>query len=84
MIGSQTFRYKALQNEKASALQPYNFLNPVWQLVADIIIFKADFTDMQLVGVGIVVAVYVFELVHYYCCTRGGDSKQDDALEMNA
>ena len=30
VIGSQTFRYKALQNEKASALQPYNFLNPVW------------------------------------------------------
>ena len=69
-ICSQTFRYKALQSEKASALQPYNFLNPVWQLIADILIFSASFTNMQMLGVGIVVMVYVVELFHYYCFGR--------------
>ena len=41
VIGSQTFRFKALQNEEASKLQPLNFLAPVYQLIADLALFAA-------------------------------------------
>ena len=43
VIGSQTFRFKALQHEESAKLQPLNFLNPVWQLIGDLAIFAAVF-----------------------------------------
>ena len=61
---SQTTRYKGLQHWEATKLQPYQFINPVVQLVADIIIFDAKFSSMQMVGILIVVSVYVVELIY--------------------
>ena len=44
VLCSQTLRFKALQNHKASALQPWAFINPVYQFIADTFLFGNYFT----------------------------------------
>ena len=63
---SQILRFKALQNHKASALQPWAFINPVYQFIADTLLFGNVFTFIQMVGLSIVVAVYAGKLVYNY------------------
>ena len=66
VIFSQTFRFKALQNEEASKLMPLQFLTPVYQLIADLALFAAVFDVWQLVGLSIVCGVFFFELIYNY------------------
>ena len=70
VIMSQTFRFKAFQNEETSKLQPLQFLNPVFQLIGDLAIFSADFNVWQLLGMAIVCAVFFVELVITWCCAK--------------
>ena len=63
---SQTLRFKALQNHKASALQPWAFINPVYQFIADTFLFGNYFTVTQMLGFSIVVAVYLCKLVYNF------------------
>ena len=79
VLMSQTFRFKALQNEQAAKLQPYQFLAPVYQLIADLAIFAASFSLWQIVGMTIVCSVFLVELI-YNCVvdySKKGDKSAD-------
>ena len=43
-ILAQTFRFQALRNHTASALQPYSFFTPLQQFVTDTVVFNLTFT----------------------------------------
>jgi len=83
VIFSQTFRFKAVQNEEAAKLQPLNFLNPVYQLIGDLAIFSAAFNVWQLVGMAIVCLVFFVELVITWMCTEKKKPKVEDSYQRS-
>ena len=78
VIMSQIFRFKAYQNEEASKLQPLQFLNPVYQLVGDLVIFSAAFNAWQLLGMAIVCAVFFVELILAWVCAKKKTAQVED------
>ena len=79
VILSQTLRFKALQYEQVSLLQPLAFLAPVYQLIADVALFSASFNLWQLVGISIVCGVFFVELVYNYCTKAKAVPKKPEA-----
>jgi drug/metabolite transporter (DMT)-like permease len=63
---SQTLRFMALQNHKASALQPLAFLNPIYQFIADELLFHTVFTIWQMTGFTLVVGIFLAKLIYYH------------------
>ena len=66
---SQTFRFKAYKACEASKLQSWTFLIPIYQFLFDMLIFKAEFTAIQLIGMVIVISVFIFDLVYKWLFT---------------
>ena len=62
----QIFLFKAMQNQQAAKLQPFMFLMPAWQFVADVVLFSAVFNEWQVLGLVIVLSVFVVELIYIY------------------
>ena len=45
-------------------MQPLRFLDPIYQLVADVALFSATFTIQQVSGLTIVCSVFFVELIY--------------------
>ena len=54
-----------MKYHKASALQPYEFLRPVYSFFADLLIFGAVFTSWQVIGVATIFLAFLVQLIHY-------------------
>ena len=54
-----------MKYHKASALQPYEFLRPVYSFFADMLIFSAHFTSYQVIGVATIFLAFLVQLIYY-------------------
>jgi hypothetical protein len=59
IIGMQISRFMALKYESASSLQKMAFLTAIYAFIADITIFKTNFTTLQLIGLVGSLLVYI-------------------------
>ncbi len=59
VIGMQISRFMALKYESASSLQKMAFLTAIYAFIADIAIFKTNFSTIQEIGLIGALLVYV-------------------------
>jgi drug/metabolite transporter (DMT)-like permease len=76
----------AFQYEEASKLQPLSFLTPVYQLVADLLLFASVFNASQLIGMAIVCGVFLVELIYNcfkktICLAKETATNDDDTFK---
>lgn len=62
-IFGHSLRFMALQKHTVSALEPYNFLQPLQSFAADLVFFNKHFTLVQFLGMDLVVFVYLVKLL---------------------
>jgi hypothetical protein len=55
----------ALKYESASSLQKMAFLTAIYAFIADILIFKTSFSDIQLIGLAGALLVYIAQLIYF-------------------
>lgn len=65
-IFENTAKFMAFRYEEAAKLQKLAFLPNVWNFLIDLLVIKATFGAMQLVGFSLLFAFYTFELVTFY------------------
>lgn len=59
-VMSQTLRFKALKLQKASVVSQFQPLTTLEQFTADLLIFKEEFTPVQIGGILYLFCVYIF------------------------
>ena len=58
-VGSQVFKFRAVQRAPVSKLQPLTFTQAIFQFVADLLIFREEFSSVQYIGISIVFFVFM-------------------------
>lgn len=62
VIGSQTFKLLAFQNQAASKLQVIGNLQMVYQFLFDVFLFNVNFSTLQYWGIGVTVITFVLDI----------------------
>ena len=58
-VGSQTFKFRAVQRSHVGKLQPLTFTQTILQFAADLFLFNESFTMLQFIGIGLVFAMFM-------------------------
>ena len=62
VIGAQSFKLKAFQNQAASKLQVLGNLQMVYQFLFDVFLFNTHFNELQYWGIGITVVTFIADI----------------------
>ena len=62
VIGAQTFKLKAFQNQTASKLQVLGNLPMVYNFFFDVYLFDTHFTNMQYWGITVTVLTFIIDI----------------------
>ena len=62
-VGSQTFRFLAIQRSPVTRLQNLASTQTLFQFMADLLIFAEKFSSMQIVGISIVFGTFLLSIL---------------------
>ena len=80
-VYQSVLQFSAMKCHEASALQPYEFLRPVYSFFADLLIFGSKFTSWQVIGVGTVFLAFVIQILNHYCSAEQVKSDEKKLLK---
>ena len=80
VIGAQSCRLLAYQNQLASKLQVLGNLQMIYQFLFDVLLFEESFTGLQYLGIAIMVFTFVFDI---YNTTATKAPKQSESSPEN-
>ena len=75
-VGSQRFRFKAVQRSQISRLQPLTPTQSIFQFLCDIFFFNVSFTPMQYAGLAVVFFVFIVMVGNVTCFYDGKPVKK--------
>lgn len=79
VIGAQTFKLLAFQNQAASKLQVIGNLQMVYQFLFDIFLFDTNFNELQYWGIAITVITFIIDI---YLTVRSSEPSQASAPQV--
>ena len=75
VIGAQSFKLLAFQNQAASKLQVLGNLQMVYQFIFDIFLFDTQFNELQYWGIAIIVITFALDV---YFTVKGTKSSEPE------
>ena len=63
-VGSQTFRFRAVQRSQVGKLQPLTLTQTIFQFIADLFLFNESFTRLQYIGFAIVFVMFIITITN--------------------